>query len=228
MAEEQLVGVDIAMYNTMRFQKKCRSGELTDNDFKLSPVRPVRPLLNERERMMASCPGQIWYWYSGSDFTPIQNPVHMSTVAMTKRGAQFAVGAAAGTLLVNAIASQRARRQYWNPLYQGPATVSTHGVYVETAVEGQRVFPFENFESLECEAENCVTGFYNDGEVSAQLRIALDWAALAHVVWCLRCFPDHPNPYGWITQRWIDRFTAITGSNPLQELGQSGPLQITG
>ena len=59
MAEEQLVGVDIAMYNTMRFQKKCRSGELTDNDFKLSPVRPVRPLLNERERMMASCPGQI-------------------------------------------------------------------------------------------------------------------------------------------------------------------------
>ena len=34
MAEEQLVGVDIAMYNTMRFQKKCRSGELTDNDFK--------------------------------------------------------------------------------------------------------------------------------------------------------------------------------------------------
>lgn len=79
---------DIAVHLTLEFQKRheAQRGAMRWEDFQLAPARPVRPMISAGEIMMASADARLYVWSSGRDFQPVQNPVHMSTVALTKRG----------------------------------------------------------------------------------------------------------------------------------------------
>lgn len=207
---------DIAVHRTLEFQKRYDAGRgMRREDFQVAPARPVRPMLSQDEIMMASAGARLYLWNNGRDFQAVANPVHMSTIALNKRGQNFAVGSMLGTAAVNVWGRRQAAKTGWELTEQAPLTVSTEGVYLETMAQGVLVFSFDGFQTMEWEGQGRINGFFSQPHWQGRLLIESDWAELIFVMWMSRCHPHHPARYSWFTQDWLDRATQVLGHNPI-------------
>lgn len=153
----------------------------------------------------------------------MQNPVHMSTVALTKRGQNFAVGSMLGTAAVNMWGRRKASKTGWELWQQAPLTVSTGGFYLETMAEGVMVFPYDGFQTMEWEGQGRINAFFRQPQWQGRILLESDWAELIYVMWMLTCHPQHPGRYRWLTEDWVARATRALGHNPIGPPPLPGP-----
>lgn len=222
-----LSNTDVAILQTLKFQKKLDSGvPLTPADFLLIPhqaLRPIRPSMNPpSEKMMASGPCRLLVWGAPGDgsYTTTGVPMVMTGVA-NRQGTAMMAGAAAATIGMNLMSSSRARRdaqpRWIDNAHQGTLTVSTHGFYVEDYNSGLRQWNWDCIQSIEWQGTSTVDLMIQTQSWAGRVRLVSDWAELVLVTWIAAAFPQHPGKYTWPTQEWAERVRSSLRYDPFTE-----------
>ncbi|QQE49026.1 hypothetical protein I6H91_01395 [Micrococcus luteus] len=197
----------IARYQTNQFQQRLAGGQITqDADYHLMPYKDIEfvRVRTQGERLMASAPVMMDVWDAPGDgsYTASGVPI-VGTGVANKAGIQFAVGMAAGSMVVNSMAKRKAvkdSQKRWLPfIARGIVTVSTHGFYISHP-EGEAAFMWNDIQNAKVTGPSTVELlFVNQPTFRFQLRS--DWAELIFALWTEAVAPEHPQRMGWYREQ---------------------------
>lgn len=219
-----LSNADIAILQTLNFQKKLDSGApIARREFLLVPpevLRPIRPGFNPQdEKMMASGQCRMMTWRSPGDGS--YNATGVPTVLTgfaNRRGTAMMAGAAAASIGMNLASSKRAKRdaqpRWMDYIPQGMMTVSSFGFYIEDYEHGLMRWGWDVIQSAEWKAPSTVELIMSTPTWSGRVLLISDWAELLFVGWIHAAFPQHPGKHAWVTEDWANRIREVLGIEP--------------
>lgn len=114
-------------------------------------------------------------------------------------------------------AKRDAQHRWMDFLPYGVATVSTHGLYVETQDHGLLIWGWGDVDTIEWVGPSTVDMLLRTDEGSVRMRFISDWAELVFVSWIQVCFPEHPGKCTWFAPDWVERVRAGTGIDPFTD-----------
>lgn len=219
-----LSNADIAILQTLNFQKKLDSGAaIARHEFLLVPpqaLRPIRPAFDaQAEKMMASGPCRMMTWRSPGDgsYNAAGVPTVLTGVA-NRRGVAMVAGAAAATIGMNLLSSNRARQdaqpRWMDYIPQGAMTVSSFGFYIEDYEHGLLRWGWNVIQSVEWKAPSTVELLISTPSWTGRVLLISDWAELLFVCWIQAAFPQHPGKHSWLTEDWANRVRQVLGIEP--------------
>ena len=196
----------IARRITRDYQQKLESGAaLGPEDHLLVPpeqLEYVQPSYDRNsEKLLASSPVRMSAWGAPGDGSYDASGVPIVATGMAnRRGTQFAVGAAAGNLAVNAFNRSRAKKNAqprWMPFIpQGVMTVSSHGFYISHS-EGLFGRNWWAVQDIKLRGPSTIDVVIHDQDLSGRYQIVADWAELIFVMWIIQAADQHPARHTW-------------------------------